>query len=137
MVPMSVETAFEDRARGMLLALRSRLPLRREQFEPGSMLINGVRLHESEEHYFGWGHQDRGAFAAAVNTHRDGYADTEGEEAFTAADVHHTWAINLPLDAILGDPVPPGDWRIQWGQSDGIAITEDCPAAFPITVLHL
>ena len=123
---------FEDRARGMLVALRAILPLTRERFEPGTLHVDGASFHEGDEHYFGWGHQDKTTFAAAVNTHRGEHP----EDAFDVEAVQHVWAINLAVDSDM--PIAPGDWRIQWGRTaEGEPITEACPVAFPITVIHL
>jgi hypothetical protein len=74
---------------------------------------------------YGYGHQDRAAFAAAVNAF-DVYAGSVSldEANYEAGDVHHVWAIAY-------DPFPDAhddDWRFRTG-----GITADTPRAFPMT----
>lgn len=136
---------FKEMAQGMLVALRSARPLTREEFEPGTVEVAGVRLHETARAFFGWGHQDKTRFAVAVNRHLAAtyrpFQDT-AEDDVTVKDVAHVWAVTLlreqmdPFDLI--EPIEAGDWRIAWTQTpDGEPITRACPTAFPITVVDL
>lgn len=99
-------------------------PLTEEEFNVGSILMEGVPLSETEhgDHVFGWGHHDKDEFAAAVNAFA---LEMAGEEpSYSASDVRHCRAVTIaPASS-------PEGWWINWSKEH-----QEHPLSFPLTLV--
>lgn len=98
-------------------------PLSAEDFK-GWANHNDVDLIEDENASWviGYGHVDKGAFAAAVNAYDAACdADAQEDDGYTASDVQHQYAVVI-------EPKP--EWWITY-----VDVTAETPGSFPITVV--
>lgn len=107
-------------------------PLTAEEFNADAPEYRGIPLVEDEnaDYVIAFGHVDKTAMAAAVNTYdiEDGGVDP-ADAVYSESDVQHLYAVTWrPAD-------DPDGWCIRWGSPNGVPVAADAPGAFAVTVV--